>query len=56
MHCAEFVKYLLEKSFNKKLLPEIIKPMDFLEIENMELVYEGIFKEYNNCREYAELM
>ncbi|MBQ3145167.1 MAG: hypothetical protein IJB90_01050 [Clostridia bacterium] len=53
-YCAEFVKYLLEKSFNKKLLPEIVKPMDFLELDNLELVYEGIFREYNNSREYAE--
>jgi len=53
-YCAEFVKYLLEQSFNKKLLPEIVKPMDFLELDNLELVYEGIFREYNNSREYAE--
>lgn len=53
-YCAEFVKYLLEQSFNKKLLPEIVKPMDFLELNNLELVYEGVFREYNNSREYVE--
>ena len=45
-YCAEFVKYILETSFNKKLLPEIIKPMDFLELDNIELVYEGLFSKY----------
>ena len=45
-YCAEFVKHVLETSFNKKLLPEIIKPMDFLELENIELIYEGIFSKY----------
>lgn len=47
-YCAEFVKYILEKSFNKKLLPDIVKPMDFLEIENLEIVYEGLFREYSD--------
>lgn len=45
-YCAEFVKYILETSFNKKLLPEIIKPMDFLQLDNVELVYEGLFRKY----------
>ena len=53
-YCAEFVKYLLEKSFNKKLLPEIVKPMDFLELDSLELVYEGIFREYNSSRKTPE--
>lgn len=52
-YCAEFVKYILETSFNKKLLPKIIKPMDFLELDNIELVYEGLFSRYkytnNTC-------
>ena len=47
-YCAEFVKYILETSFNKKLLPEIIKPMDFLELDNMELIYEGLFSRYEH--------
>jgi len=45
-YCAEFVKYILETSFNKKLLPEIIKPMDFTGLDNMELIYEGLFSDY----------
>ena len=46
-YCAEFVKYLLEKAFNKKLLPEIITPMDFLKLENTNLIYEGKINNYN---------
>lgn len=45
-YCAEFVKYILETSFNKKLFPEIIKPMDFLELNNIQLIYEGLFSKY----------
>jgi hypothetical protein len=45
-YCAEFVKYVLETGLNKKFLPEIIKPMDFLKIEKIELVYEGFLREY----------
>lgn len=45
-YCAEFVKYVLEKGINKKFLPEIIKPMDFLELDDLELVYEGLFNKY----------
>ena len=47
-YCAEFVKYVLENAFDKKILPEIIKPMDFLELDNIELVYEGIFSKYEH--------
>ena len=45
-YCAEFVKYILESSLNKKLLPEIVKPMDFLELKNISLVYEGLLMNY----------
>lgn len=45
-YCAEFVKYILENTLNKNLLPEIVKPMDFLELENMELIYEGLLNKY----------
>ena len=45
-YCAEFVKYVLEKSLNKKLLPDIIKPMDFLKLDNIEQIYEGYLRKY----------
>lgn len=50
-YCAEFVKYVLETSLDRKLLPEIVKPMDFLELGNMHLIYEGLFKKYEYTKE-----
>lgn len=50
-YCAEFVKYILETSLDRKLLPEIVKPMDFLELGNMYLIYEGLFKKYEYTKE-----
>ena len=45
-YCAEFVKYILETSFKEKILPEIIKPMDFIQLDNVELMYEGLLNQY----------
>lgn len=45
-YCAEFVKYILETTLNRKLLPEIVKPMDFLKLDDMKFVYEGLFSKY----------
>ena len=47
-YCAEFVKYILETCLNKNLLPQIIKPMDFLELDNMDLIYEGLLANYGH--------
>ena len=49
-YCAEFVKYILENSLDKKLLPEIVKPMDFLELDNISFVYEGLLINYKNSK------
>jgi hypothetical protein len=46
-YCAEFVKYVLEES-NICDLPEIIKPEDFKEIDNLHVVYNGVLQEYGN--------
>lgn len=46
-YCAEFVKYVLEQS-NICSLPDIVKPEDFKEINNLNVVYTGILKEYGN--------
>jgi hypothetical protein len=45
-YCAEFVKYVLEKSNVVYDLPELVKPEDFKEIDNLEVVYTGMLKEY----------
>lgn len=46
-YCAEFVKYVLEES-NICNLPEVIKPEDFKEIDNLNVVYNGVFQEYSH--------
>lgn len=47
-YCAEFVKYVLEKSNIVYDLPEMVKPEDFKEIDNLDIVYSGMLREYNN--------
>lgn len=46
-YCAEFVKYVLEQS-NICYLPDIVKPEDFKEIDNLNVVYNGQLREYGN--------
>ena len=45
-YCAEFVKYLLEKSKVECNLPEIIKPEDFKKIGNIKKEYKGKLRNY----------
>ncbi len=47
-YCAEFIKYILEKSKIKNNLPEIVTPEDFLHLENISPIYIGTLKEYPN--------
>ena len=44
-YCAEFVKYVLEKS-EVITLPELIKPEDFEKLNGLDIVYKGILNEY----------
>lgn len=46
-YCAEFVKYLFEKVQIENNLPDIIKPQDFKNLNNIKLVYKGKLKDYN---------
>ncbi len=45
-YCAEFVKYLLEQANFNLSLPEIVKPNDFRDIENLRLEYCGLLQKY----------
>lgn len=45
-YCAEFVKYVIEESGIEAELPEIIRPEDFKKLENLELIYTGLLKNY----------
>lgn len=46
-YCAEFVKYAFEQSGVKMNLPEIIKPQDFRNQNNLEKIYTGLLRDYN---------
>lgn len=46
-YCAEFVKYSLENSGIKTNLPLVIRPDNFKYLENLNLEYEGILRNYN---------
>lgn len=45
-YCAEFVKYILEKSGIDTKLPEIIKPEDFKKLEGLKEIYSGLLRQY----------
>lgn len=45
-YCAEFVKYVLDKSDIKNNLPEIIKPEDFKKLEDSRIIYDGLLRNY----------
>lgn len=45
-YCAEFVKHVLEKSGIETKLPKLVRPNDFKSLENLNLEYEGRFREY----------
>lgn len=45
-YCAEFVKYVLDKSKVKNNLPEPIKPEDFKGLESARVIYEGLLRNY----------
>lgn len=45
-YCAEFVKYALEKAGVKTDLPDLVRPENFKDIENIKLEYEGLLKFY----------
>lgn len=47
-YCAEFVRYLIEEAGIDKNLPKLIKPMDFKNINDLELIYYGILKKYQS--------
>ena len=53
-YCAEFVKYVLDKSGIENNLPELIKPEDFKNLKNYIVIYKGKLRKYNKekKREY----
>ena len=51
-YCAEFVKYVMEKSGIQSNLPELVKPEDFKKLYGLQEVYNGFLRKYN----YNKLM
>ncbi len=49
-YCAEFVKYVMEKSSINTNLPDIIKPEDFKKIDGLQEVYNGFLRNYECSR------
>lgn len=50
-YCAEFIKYLINKSNIDIKLPEVIKPEDFNNIEKGRVVYKGLLREYRSRKD-----
>jgi hypothetical protein len=45
-YCAEFVKYVIEKSDICIILPNVIKPEDFKKINGLQKIYNGLLRCY----------
>ncbi len=45
-YCAEFVKYVIEKSGIDLEIPEVVKPEDFKYIEDLHEIYTGLLRKY----------
>lgn len=46
-YCAEFVKEVLQRANMATKLPNIIKPEDFKSLENLNIEYQGMLRDYN---------
>ena len=49
-YCAEFVKYVIEKSEIDLNLPDIIKPEHFKNLLELEVIYTGLLSKYKTYR------
>ncbi|MBQ8681957.1 MAG: hypothetical protein IJ509_03495 [Bacilli bacterium] len=45
-YCAEFIKYVFDKSDVKTNLPDLVTPEDFLNLDNTTAIYKGYLKNY----------
>ena len=45
-YCAEFVKTIIEKSNINIKLPDLVRPENFKNINELQLIYEGFLREY----------
>lgn len=47
-YCAEFVKYVMEKADIKTDLPDIVKPEDFKNMNELQEIYGGLLRKYQS--------
>ena len=47
-YCAEFVKKIMDDSDIDNNLPDVVKPEDFKYIDNINLHYSGLLKDYSS--------
>lgn len=47
-YCAEFVKYVMEKADINTGLPDVVKPEDFENINELHEIYGGFLREYQS--------
>ncbi len=53
-YCAEFLKYVLEKSeISNRELPKIVKPEDFQKLRESTLEYKGLLRVYDYKKTYS---
>lgn len=53
-YCAEFVRYALEAGgVDTSKLPEIIKPENFKNLDNVKLIYKGLLREYHKKKDFT---
>jgi hypothetical protein len=45
-YCSEFVKHLVDVGNVDNDLPDIVRPQDFENIDNIELIYKGKLKDF----------
>ena len=45
-YCSEFVKHLLDTGNIDNNLPDMVRPQDFENIDNVELIYKGKLKDF----------
>lgn len=46
-YCAEFVKYIFETSGVDLGLPEVVRPYDFINVKEANIIYKGKLNEYS---------
>lgn len=45
-YCAEFVQYVLDSAKVETNLPVLVKPSDFIELDNLQIEFRGRLKDY----------